>query len=138
MLIFFNLHRTYPLCIYSLDSFSLFSLTSIYALTLWIITAEPFLKGLTFLLKRDNFPSCCGNFSGFNSLKSTLFFLFRPNVKEPGGAALLDIRNQAIIVEYLLKNVEIFFDKNLASAAIAFYPETEEITVPATNLGMQY
>ena len=61
-------------------------------------------------------------------------FPFRPNAKEPCGAALLDIRNQAIIVEYLLKNVGIFFDKNLASAAIAFYPETYD-SVPATENG---
>ena len=58
-------------------------------------------------------------------------------MKEPGGAALLDIRNQAIIVEYLLKNVSIFFDKNLASAAIAFYPEIEEMPVQTTNSGRQ-
>ncbi len=61
-----------------------------------------------------------------------LVFDCRPNAKEPCGAALLDIRNQAIIIEYLLKNVAIFFDKNLASAAIAFYPETDnsEVNVP--------
>lgn len=57
-------------------------------------------------------------------------------MKEPCGAALLDIRNQAIIMEYLLKNVGIFFDKNLASAAVAFYPETEETPTPAADLGM--
>ena len=60
---------------------------------------------------------------------------FRPNVKDPGGAALLDIRNQAIIIEYLLKNVNIFFDKNLASAAIAFYPETDDTTTPTSENG---
>eukprot|EP00794_Sanderia_malayensis_P011263 gene11263-12443_t len=58
--------------------------------------------------------------------------LLKPNVKEPCGAALLDIRNQAIIIEYLLKNVGIFFDKNLASAAIAFYPEADDVESPLT------
>ena len=61
--------------------------------------------------------------------------LCRPNVNEQAGAALLDIRHQAIIVEYLLKNVGIFFDKNLASAAIAFYPEADDVTIPVAENG---
>ena len=65
--------------------------------------------------------------------QSFYFFIPRPNVEEGGSAALFEIRNQAIILEYLLKNVGIYFDKNLASAAIALYPEIQDTTAVQTE-----
>ena len=42
---------------------------------------------------------------------------------ESGGAALLEVRVQSIVVEYLIKNVHVFFDKDTASKAIISKPQ---------------
>lgn len=52
--------------------------------------------------------------------------LLRPNVDSV--SALTEFRTQAIIVEYMIRNVDVFFNSNLASAAIAYYPESVEST----------
>ena len=54
-----------------------------------------------------------------------LFFSFRPNVDD-SVAALTEFRTQAIIVEYMIRNVDVFFDNNIASAAIAYFPEVAD------------
>jgi len=98
----------------------------------------PHYRTLEFLLRHLEKCASYSHMTNMNEKNLAIVWapnLLRPNVKEPGGAALLDIRNQAIIIEYLLKNVGIFFDKNLASAAIAFYPETEEIPVSTGDSG---
>ena len=57
-----------------------------------------------------------------------LLFTTRPNVDD-SVAALTEFRTQAIIVEYMIRNVDVFFDKNLASAAIAYYPEIQDVPI---------
>lgn len=44
---------------------------------------------------------------------------------------MTEFRTQAIIVEYMIRNVDVFFDKNLASAAIAYYPEVHDVPLEA-------
>ncbi|XP_047131527.1 dual specificity protein kinase splB isoform X2 [Hydra vulgaris] len=51
--------------------------------------------------------------------------LLRPNIDDSVGA-LAEFRTQAIIVEYMIRNVKVFFDKNAASATIAYYPENQD------------
>lgn len=58
------------------------------------------------------------------------FIICRPNVDD-SVAALTEFRTQAIIVEYMIRNVDVFFDKNLASAAIAYYPEIQDVPLEA-------
>ena len=41
---------------------------------------------------------------------------------DSGGAALLQVNVQAVIVEYLIKNVNVFFDEKAAAAAIVANP----------------
>lgn len=41
---------------------------------------------------------------------------------DSGGAALLQVNVQAVIVEYLIKNVHVFFDEKAAAAAIVANP----------------
>ncbi|XP_065055812.1 GTPase-activating protein CdGAPr-like isoform X2 [Rhopilema esculentum] len=98
----------------------------------------PHYRSLEYLLR--HLEKCASQSSHTNMNEKNLAIvwapnLLRPNVNEQAGAALLDIRHQAIIVEYLLKNVGIFFDKNLASAAIAFYPEADDVTIPVAENG---
>ena len=45
-------------------------------------------------------------------------------------SALTEFRTQAIIVEYMIRNVDVFFNSNLASAAIAYYPDTVSTPTP--------
>ena len=48
-------------------------------------------------------------------------------------SALTEFRTQAIIVEYMIRNVDVFFNSNLASAAIAYYPDT--VATPSPSEG---
>lgn len=48
--------------------------------------------------------------------------LLRPMSLDSGGAALLQVNVQAVIVEYLIKNVHVFFDEKAAAAAIVANP----------------
>lgn len=41
---------------------------------------------------------------------------------DSGGAALLQVNVQAIIIEYLIRNVHVFFDQHAASAVIVANP----------------
>ena len=41
---------------------------------------------------------------------------------DSGGAALLQVNVQAVIIEYLIKNAHVFFDKHAAAAAIVANP----------------
>lgn len=48
--------------------------------------------------------------------------LLRPMSLDSGGAALLQVNVQAIIIEYLIRNVHVFFDEHAAAAAIVANP----------------
>lgn len=48
--------------------------------------------------------------------------LLRPMSLDSGGAALLQVNVQAIIIEYLIKNVHMFFDEKAAAAVIVANP----------------
>ena len=61
-------------------------------------------------------------------LSSIYSHFSRPNVDD-SATALTEFRTQAIIVEYMIRNVDVFFDKDLASAAIAYYPEKHETSI---------
>ena len=64
--------------------------------------------------------------TGMNS--KNLAIVWAPNLLRPllalemGGHALLEVNVQAVIVEYLIKNVNLFFDKDAASIAIVSNP----------------
>ena len=74
------------------------------------------------LLKQGG-RSFCLLFSLFYN--SGVPFLLRGFLNDPYTVIFLSFifLFQAIIVEYMIRNVDVFFDKNLASAAIAYYPE---------------
>lgn len=48
--------------------------------------------------------------------------LLRSMAMDGGGAALLQVNVQAIIIEYLIRNVHVFFDQDAASAVIVANP----------------
>ena len=73
----------------------------------------------------------CANQAKITSMTAkNLAIVWAPNLLKPKSedsvAALTEFRTQAIIVEYMIRNVDVFFDKNLASAAIAYYPEIKD------------
>lgn len=48
--------------------------------------------------------------------------LLRPMSLDGGGAALLQVNVQAVIIEYLIRNANVFFDEHAAAAAIVANP----------------
>lgn len=48
--------------------------------------------------------------------------LLRPMAMDSGGIALLQVNVQAVIIEYLIRNVHVFFDQHAASAVIVANP----------------
>ena len=48
--------------------------------------------------------------------------LLRSMALDSGGAALLQVNVQAIIIEYLIRNAHVFFDEKAASAVIVANP----------------
>ena len=48
--------------------------------------------------------------------------LLRPMALDSGGTALLEVSVQAIIIEYLIRNVHVFFDQHAAAAVIVANP----------------
>lgn len=48
--------------------------------------------------------------------------LLRPMSLDGGGAALLQVNVQAVIIEYLIRNEHVFFDEHAAAAVIVANP----------------
>ena len=91
------------------------------------------------LLRHLNF--CAVRSDITNMTAKNLAIVWAPNLLRPNSddsvAALTEFRTQAIIVEYMIRNVDVFFDKDLASAAIAYYPEMKEKTQTTASQQMQ-
>lgn len=103
----------------------------------------PHYRTMNKLLRHLNY--CASKSDGTNMTAKNLAIVWAPNLLRPSSddsvAALTEFRTQAIIVEYMIRNVDVFFDKNLASAAIAYYPEIKQSHLQEDNecirLGMQ-
>ncbi|XP_057302580.1 rho GTPase-activating protein 32-like isoform X1 [Hydractinia symbiolongicarpus] len=94
----------------------------------------PHYRTMNYLLRHLNF--CASKAAETNMTAKNLAIVWAPNLLRPPSddsiSALTEFRTQAIIVEYMIRNVDVFFDKNLASAAIAYYPEVQETEDSAT------
>eukprot|EP00111_Clytia_hemisphaerica_P001943 TCONS_00005478-protein len=92
----------------------------------------PHYRTMNKLLRHLNY--CASKSDTTNMTAKNLAIVWAPNLLKPNSddsvAALTEFRTQAIIVEYMIRNVDVFFDKNLASAAIAYYPEMKEQQSP--------
>ena len=90
------------------------------------------------LLRHLNY--CASQAEVTNMTAKNLAIVWAPNLLKPNSddsaKVLTEFRTQTVIVEYMIRNVDVFFDKNLASAAIAYYPEIKEQTQQPIQDGM--
>lgn len=85
----------------------------------------PHYRTLEYLLRHLSHVASFSSQTGMHAKNLAIVWspnLLRPMALDSGGTALLEVNVQAIVIEYLIRNVHVFFDQHAAAAVIVANP----------------